>query len=119
MDSRPSATGSADQGVLLIRPGELPDAAQRALHAAAARVTRLVHPSDAEIREALSERVDSVIVCSRDDAVALRLELVVEYVRPGVVHSGTATAAGGGRCGPLRSRPGRVHPASPAHPHQR
>jgi voltage-gated potassium channel Kch len=84
MDSRSSANGSASQSVLLIGPGELPDAAQQALHTAAARVAPLVHPSDAEIREALSEQVDSVIVCSRDDAVALRLALVVEYVRPGV-----------------------------------
>jgi hypothetical protein len=84
MDSRSSTNGSASQGVLLIGPGELPDAAQRALHAAAAQVTRLVHPSDAEIREALSEQVDSVIVCSKEDAIALRLALVVEYVRPGV-----------------------------------
>jgi voltage-gated potassium channel Kch len=84
MDNRPSVNGSASRSVLLIGPGELPDATQRALHAAAARVTRLAHPSDAELREALSERVDSVIVCSRDDAVALRLALVVEYVRPGV-----------------------------------
>jgi len=34
--------------------------------------------------EALTEQVDSVIICSRDDAVALRLALVVEHVRPGV-----------------------------------
>ena len=47
------------------------------MNAAAARVTRLAHPSDTEVREALSEQVDSVIVCSRDDAVALRLALVV------------------------------------------
>jgi Trk K+ transport system NAD-binding subunit len=70
--------------VLLIGPGELPDATHRALHAAAARVIRLAHPSDAELREGLSEQVNSVIVCTRDDAVALRLALVVEHVLPGV-----------------------------------
>ncbi|MCA1585385.1 MAG: NAD-binding protein, partial [Acidobacteria bacterium] len=84
MDNRSSVDGSGSRSVLLIGPGELPDATQRALQAAAAQVTRLSHPSDAEIRKALSEQVDSVIVFSRDDAVALRLALVVEYVRPGV-----------------------------------
>ena len=84
MDNRSSVDGSASRSVLLIGPGELPDATQRALHAAAARVIRLPDPSDAEIRTALSEQVDSVIVFSRDDAVALRLALVVEYIRPGV-----------------------------------
>jgi hypothetical protein len=84
MDSRPLVDGSAGQHVLLIGAGELPDATHRALHAASVRVSRLMHPSDVEIREALSEQVDSVIVCSRDDAVALRLALVVEYVRPGI-----------------------------------
>jgi voltage-gated potassium channel Kch len=84
MDHQPSADGSANRNVLLIGPGELPDATQRALHAAAAQVTRLSHPSDAEIREALTKRVDSVIVLSREDAVALRLALIVEYIRPGV-----------------------------------
>jgi len=83
MDNR-SANGSANRRVLLIGPGELPDATQRALHTASAQVVRLMHPSDAEIREALNERVDAVVVCSRDDAVALRLSLIVEYVRPGV-----------------------------------
>lgn len=76
--------GSAGRSVLLIGPGELPDATQLGLHTAAARVIRLSEPSDGDIRTALSERVDSVIVISRDDAVALRLALIVEYVRPGV-----------------------------------
>ncbi len=66
------------------RAWELPDATQRALEAAAAQVIRLSHPSDADIRKALSEQVDSVVVFSRDDAVALRLALVVEHIRPGV-----------------------------------
>lgn len=84
MDDRSSVGASVGRRVLLIGPGELPDATQRALHAAAGRVIRLPDPSDADIREALSEPVDSVIVCSRDDAVALRRALVVEYVRPGL-----------------------------------
>jgi hypothetical protein len=61
------------------------------------RVIRLPHPSDAEIREVLGDQVDSVLVCSRDDAVALRLALVVEHVRPGIplivrVHSRVVAA---------------------------
>ena len=84
MDDQPSPDGSATRRVLVIGPGELPDATQFALDAAAARVIRLSEPSDNEIREALSEEVDSVIVFSRDDAVALRRALVVENVRPGV-----------------------------------
>src|SRR4051794_32050108 len=83
MDNR-SVNGCASRRVLLIGPGELPDATQRALHAAAAHVTRLAHPTDAEIRQTLTEQIDSVIVCARDDAVALRLALIVEYIRPGV-----------------------------------
>jgi len=35
----------------------LPDATQRALHAAAARVNHLTHPSDADIRQALFDKV--------------------------------------------------------------
>ena len=84
MDTRTSCDGSTSRSVLLIGPGELPDATQRALEAAAARVTRLSQPSDADIRKALSEQIDSVVVFSRDDAVALRLALVVENIRPGV-----------------------------------
>lgn len=56
MDNRPSADGSASRSVLLVGPGELPDATQRALQAAAARVTRLAYPSDADIRKALTEQ---------------------------------------------------------------
>lgn len=97
MDNQPCLDGSAGRTVLLLGAGELPDATQRALHAAAARVNHLAHPSDADIRQALGEQVDSVIVFSRDDAVALRLALVVAHVRPGVpmivtVHSRLVTA---------------------------
>ncbi|HEX6401840.1 MAG TPA: NAD-binding protein [Pseudonocardiaceae bacterium] len=97
MDTRSAANGSANRRVLLIGPGELPDATHRALTAATAQVIRLPHPNDAEIREVLGDQVDSVIVCSRDDAVALRLALVVEHVRPGIplivtVHSRVVAA---------------------------
>lgn len=84
MGNQSSVDGFLGRSVLLIGPGELPDATQRALDAAAARVIRLPTPSDADIRTALSEQIDSVIVISRDDAIALRLALIVEYARPGV-----------------------------------
>ena len=41
-------------------------------------------PNDREIRRALSEEIDSVVVISEDDHVSLRLALVVEGIRPGV-----------------------------------
>ncbi|MPZ64525.1 MAG: hypothetical protein GEU83_03060 [Pseudonocardiaceae bacterium] len=47
-------------------------------------MTRLTHPTDAEIRSSLTEQVDAVVVTSRDDGIALRLALVVENIRPGV-----------------------------------
>ncbi len=57
---------------------------QRALDAAGARVTYLRDPNDRDIRRALDEKVDSVVVITEDDHVALRLALVVEGVRSGV-----------------------------------
>jgi hypothetical protein len=70
--------------VLLIGEGKLADAAGRALEAGGAAVRRLAEPTDPEIREALDERVERVVVVSRFDHVALRLALVVEHVRPGI-----------------------------------
>jgi len=84
MENRRSSDGSHSRTVLLIGSDELPDATQRALHAAAARVTRLTQPSDADLRSALTEAVHSVIVITRDDGIALRIALVVENIRPGV-----------------------------------
>lgn len=84
MDDRPAGDDSTGRSVLLIGPDELPDATQRALQSAGAHVTRLTYPNDADVRNALSEQIDSVVVISRDDGVALRLALVVENIRPGV-----------------------------------
>lgn len=60
------------------------DVTRRVLLAAGVRVTHLRSPVDREIRRALSEPVDAVVVISRDDHVSLRIALVVEGVVPGV-----------------------------------
>lgn len=74
-------TGS-DVCVLVIGAGQLADACVRTLEAAGASIRRLDEPNDAEIREALDERVDRVLVISRYDHVSLRRALVVAHVRP-------------------------------------
>src|SRR5215211_9279452 len=63
--------------VLLIGVGRLADATDRALRAGGAGVRRLEEPTDPEIRDALDDRVDRVVVISRYDHVSLRLALVV------------------------------------------
>jgi voltage-gated potassium channel Kch len=68
--------------VLLIGDGLLANATDRALHEAGADVRRLDEPSDREIREALDEPIDRVVVVSRFDHVSLRVALVVVHVRP-------------------------------------
>ncbi len=68
--------------VLLIGDGRLPDATERALEAGGAEVRRLCEPGDEEIRAALDEPVDRVVVVSRSDHLALRLALVVAHIRP-------------------------------------
>jgi Trk K+ transport system NAD-binding subunit len=60
------------------------DVTRRVLLAAGVRVTHLRAPVDREIRRALGEPVDAVVVISRDDHVSLRIALVVEGVVPGV-----------------------------------
>jgi len=79
-----ASQGSADACILLIGEGSLADSTQRALHSAGASVARLRTPGDDDIREALDEEVDSVVIVSKDDHLSLRLALVVENVRPGV-----------------------------------
>jgi voltage-gated potassium channel Kch len=84
-----AATGDRDAAstvahVLLIGEGRLADATERALQSRGATVRRLDEPSDPEIREALDERVDRVVVISRFDDVSLRRALVVAHVRPGM-----------------------------------
>lgn len=75
---------ASDSCVLLIGEGSLADSTDRALHGAGASVMRLRGPDDDEIREALEDDVDSVVIVSKDDHLSLRLALVVENLRPGV-----------------------------------
>ncbi|MGI8660475.1 MAG: NAD-binding protein, partial [Thermoleophilaceae bacterium] len=69
---------------LLIGRGLLAEATARALEAGGGTVRRLDAPPDREIREALDERVDHVVVISRHDHLSLRYALVVEHIRPGI-----------------------------------
>jgi hypothetical protein len=83
--SRPASDRApSDTCVLLIGGGPLADASDRALQSAGAGVRRLEDPTDPEIRDALDEQVDQVIVISRFDHVSLRRALVVAHVRPGI-----------------------------------
>jgi hypothetical protein len=72
--------------VLLIGNDEMTGVTQRTLRDAGAIVTNLRDPSDAAIRTALQrrERIDTVVVISKDDHVSLRRALVVEGVAPGI-----------------------------------
>jgi len=70
--------------VLLIGEGQLAQATARALEQEGASVTRLDEPTDPQIRDALDERIDRVVVISRFDHVSLRRALVAAHVRPGI-----------------------------------
>jgi len=70
--------------MLLIGQGPLVDVARRVLDDAGVQVLQLADPADGEIRRAMSDELDAVMVISRDDRVSLRLALVVEHMQPGV-----------------------------------
>jgi Trk K+ transport system NAD-binding subunit len=89
VSAEPVSTGAGDDRssatcVLLVGAGQLADATARALEAGGAAVRRLAEPNDREIREALDDRVDRVVVISRFDHLSLRRALVVAHVRPGI-----------------------------------
>ena len=66
--------------ILLIGTGDLTDEVASSLDALAADVVRLEEPGESEVAEALAEGgLDRVAVVSRDDAVALRMALMVRY----------------------------------------
>lgn len=90
-DTSPQAgqRAAADDGwpprrILLIGYGRLVEVARRALDDVRAEVVDLREPADRQIRRAMSQKIDAVIVISRDDRVALRQALVVEGLQPGV-----------------------------------
>jgi len=64
--------------VVLIGDGDLNEETARALEASQARVIRLSKPDGDDVRKTLeSERIDSVAVVARSDAVVLRMALMV------------------------------------------
>lgn len=66
--------------ILLIGAGDLADEVAASLDAQEAEVVRLEEPDEHEVRDALaSEGPERVTIVSRDDAVALRLALMVRY----------------------------------------
>lgn len=69
---------------LLIGEGRLADAAARALADGGAGVRRLPAPDDREVRDAIDDSVERVLIVSRFDHVSLRLALLVEHIRPGM-----------------------------------
>ncbi len=66
--------------VLLIGAGDLADEVAAALDAQSADVVRLEEPDEGDVRDALAPGAcDRVTVVSRDDAIALRMALMVRY----------------------------------------
>ncbi len=75
----PAAPGRAT--VVLIGDGDLSEETARALEAAHAHVIRLCRPDEDDVRDAFqSEDVDAVAVVEREDAIVLRLALMVRSV---------------------------------------
>lgn len=70
--------------ILIVGRGPLADAVDQVLSADGRATRRLGIPVDRDLRRALRQDVDAVVVVARDDAVALRAALLVEYIRPGV-----------------------------------
>jgi Trk K+ transport system NAD-binding subunit len=67
--------------VLLIGEGDLAEETRQALDAAGAEVYRMKAPEEREVRHALEgDGIDRVAIVSRDDAVALRVALMVRHV---------------------------------------
>ena len=75
------ATQEGVRTVLLIGEGDLSDEVATALESAGAEVERLERPDEGQVREAIeSKSVDSVAVVARDDAVVLRMALIVRSI---------------------------------------
>jgi Trk K+ transport system NAD-binding subunit len=70
--------------ILLLGDGDLAEETAEALRAADADVVRFTDPSHEELRDALEEEADAVLVVSRDDAWPLRAALLVRHVDPDV-----------------------------------
>jgi Trk K+ transport system NAD-binding subunit len=70
--------------VLLIGAGDLAEETGQALTATGAEVLRIEEPDEQELRQALEAGVGRVVVVSGDDAVALRVALMVRFADPDV-----------------------------------
>jgi len=64
----------------VIGDDDLSEETARAVEAAGSRVSRLCESTEGDVREALSDDVDSVAVVARADAIALRMALMVRAV---------------------------------------
>jgi len=77
----PTAKRERQQAILLIGDGDLTDETERALEASDARVVRLCEPEESDVRDALKdERISSVAVVARTDAIVLRMALMIRAV---------------------------------------
>jgi voltage-gated potassium channel Kch len=71
--------------VLLIGEGDLTEETREALDATGAEVYRQKSPEEREVRHALDGGgIDRVVVVARDDAIVLRVALMVRFVDPDV-----------------------------------
>ena len=66
--------------ILLLGDGDLTEETAEALRAAEAEVEWLQDPTHGELRDALQEKADAVLVVSRDDAWPLRAALLVRHI---------------------------------------
>jgi voltage-gated potassium channel Kch len=83
--------------ILLLGEGDLADETAEALRAAAADVTRFADPDHEELRGALEEGADAVLVVSGDDAWPLRVALLVRHLDSDVPIVATIFDPGTGR----------------------
>lgn len=85
MSAKPAKQDGAGEArprtVLLIGQGDLSEETERALEASQARVVRLLEPDEDEVRAAFEgEAVDAVAVVALQDAIVLRMALMVRAV---------------------------------------
>ncbi len=69
-----------ERTVLVIGEGDLSDETVCALEASGARASRLAQPDEKDVKQALSEGIDSVAVVAAEDPIVLRFALMVRAV---------------------------------------
>lgn len=70
--------------MVIVGRGPLAGGVDRALAASGHATMRLHSPADRDLRRALAGNVAAIVVVSRDDVVAMRTALLIEYARPGI-----------------------------------